>query len=109
MFNNLDVEKDRTRVKERFLQQMNKKTTLKDIGAMLDKFILDSKANTGQYYDPAVHTFEQPKQATKDHSNYDLHWKGAFASSFDKMQPLYLIDEDSKLDTTNARYNEFDK
>lgn len=62
---------------------MHKKTTLKDIGAMLDKFVLDSKANTGEHYDPAVHTFEQPHMAKKDLSNYDLHWKGVFAESFD--------------------------
>ena len=58
MFNSLDFLNDRARVKDRFLHQMNKKTTLKDIGSLLDRFVLDSKANTGKYYDPAVHTFE---------------------------------------------------
>jgi len=32
---------------------MNKKTTLEDIGLLLDDFVLDSKASMGNLYDPA--------------------------------------------------------
>mmetsp|Transcript_42638 Transcript_42638/g.57983 ORF Transcript_42638/g.57983 Transcript_42638/m.57983 type:complete len:218 (+) Transcript_42638:1731-2384(+) len=88
---------------------MHKKTTLKDIGAMLDKFVLDSKANIGENYDPIAHTFEQPHMAKKDLSNYDLHWKGVFAESFDKMKPLYMLDEDVEVDNRDARTQEDDK
>ena len=76
MFNYLDVDNDRGRATRRFLNKMNKKTTLKDIGYLLDKFMIESKANIGKYYDPAVHTFEKPHLATVDHDNTDLHWKG---------------------------------
>jgi small subunit ribosomal protein S9 len=42
-----DIRNDRYILRDRFLHEMNKKTTLKDIGAKLDEFILDSKANMG--------------------------------------------------------------
>lgn len=42
-----DVRNDRYVLRDRFLHEMNKKTTLRDIGAKLDEFILDSKANMG--------------------------------------------------------------
>lgn len=42
-----DIANDRYILRNRFLHEMNKKTTLKDIGAKLDEFILDSKANMG--------------------------------------------------------------
>jgi len=45
---------------------MNKKTTIEDIGGMLDKFILDSKAKTADYFDATKHVLEQPESGTKD-------------------------------------------
>jgi hypothetical protein len=53
MYNYLDYKSDRQRVRERFVHEMNKKTSLEDIGLLLDEFVLDSKANTGEYYDAA--------------------------------------------------------
>jgi hypothetical protein len=32
---------------------MNKKTTIEDIGLILDDFVLSSKAAMGEFYDPA--------------------------------------------------------
>jgi hypothetical protein len=43
MFNYADYDNDRARVKARFLKEVNKKTTLKDIGELLDKLILNEK------------------------------------------------------------------
>jgi len=45
MFDYFDYKNDRTRVRERFVQNMNKKTTVEDIGFLLDQWSLDSKAN----------------------------------------------------------------
>ena len=45
MYSYDDVEHDRYVLRNRFLHEMNKKTNLRDIGAKLDEFILDSKAN----------------------------------------------------------------
>ena len=61
MYNYLDYKSDRHRVRERFVNEMNKKTSLEDIGLLLDEFVLDSKANTGENYDAAQHLLEQPK------------------------------------------------
>lgn len=47
MYSYDDIANDRHILRDRFLHEMNKKTTLKDIGAKLDEFILDSKANMG--------------------------------------------------------------
>jgi hypothetical protein len=44
MYSYLDFDTDRSMVRTKFLQEMNKKTTLKDIGEILDKLVLDSKA-----------------------------------------------------------------
>ena len=49
MYNHLDYQSDRIRVRNRFLDQMNKKTTLKDIGETLDRLILDEKAEYNEY------------------------------------------------------------
>ena len=46
MYNYLDYDNDRKKIRDKFLNEMNKKTTLKDIGETLDKLILDEKANT---------------------------------------------------------------
>ena len=51
MYNYLDFDNDRARVRTRFLKEMNKRTTLKDIGETLDKLIYDSKAATWSQYD----------------------------------------------------------
>jgi len=51
MYNYLDYESDRVRVRERFLKEMNKKTTLEDIGRMLDKLLVDEKAADIKYWD----------------------------------------------------------
>ena len=44
MYNYLDYKNDRHRVRERFLKEMNKKTTIQDVGYLLDELVLDSKA-----------------------------------------------------------------
>ena len=37
---------------------MNKKSTLEDIGGLLDKWILDSKARKADNFDPVNHILE---------------------------------------------------
>ena len=46
MYNFLDYDNDRSRVRERFIKEMNKKTSLKDIGELLDKFIIDERGES---------------------------------------------------------------
>jgi hypothetical protein len=51
MYNYFDYDNDRIKVRERFLKEAEKKTTLKDIGDMLDKFIIDERADSLKYTD----------------------------------------------------------
>lgn len=44
MYNYLDYESDRYRIRERFARHCNQKTTIEDIGELLDELTLDSKA-----------------------------------------------------------------
>lgn len=66
MYNYLDYGHDRAKVRERFLNEMNKKTTIEDIGLILDDFVLSSKANLGEFYNPAQHLLEQPESGKTD-------------------------------------------
>lgn len=59
--------------------------------------ILKEKAEGYQYYDPAVHMYEYPKDATKDSSNYDFSWSGKVANALDPLKPL-LLDDPTELE-----------
>ena len=50
MYNYLDYDNDRTYVRNKFLKEMNKRTTLADIGETLDKIHYSSKANNYKHY-----------------------------------------------------------
>lgn len=75
MYSYDDFRHERKLLRNKFLNEMNKKTTLKDIGAKLDEFILDSKANLGNHYHAERHTFETPNAATRDQTTVDFDWK----------------------------------
>jgi len=55
MYNYLDFDNDRSRVREKFIFEMNKKTSLEDIGETLDELVLDSKAKNWKYYEINEH------------------------------------------------------
>jgi hypothetical protein len=44
MYNNLDFDHDRAIVRDKFLNEVNKRVSLKDIGETLDKLIYENKA-----------------------------------------------------------------
>ena len=75
MYNYADYDNDRENIRRRFIDEMNKKTTLKDIGESLDKFILDEKAENLKYWDPTKND-EPVKSATKDTTNFEMSWSG---------------------------------
>jgi hypothetical protein len=74
MFSQFDYDNDRSRVRQRFLDEMNKKTTLQDIGESLDKMLIDEKAAGIQFWDPSE--TEKVKSASKDKTNVELSWAG---------------------------------
>ncbi len=51
MFGYLEYDSDRTRVRNKFINEINKKTTLKDIGRLLDKFMLDEEGEMLRFKD----------------------------------------------------------
>ena len=51
MFDYLEYDSDRTRVRNKFINEINKKTTLKDIGRLLDKFMLDEEGEMLRFKD----------------------------------------------------------
>lgn len=44
MYDHLDYDNDRVKVRKKFLEEVNKRVTLEDIGETLDKLIYESKA-----------------------------------------------------------------
>jgi DNA-directed RNA polymerase sigma subunit (sigma70/sigma32) len=50
MYNYLDYDSDRHRVRQRFLLHANRKSTIEDIGELLDRYVLDSKARSAEFW-----------------------------------------------------------
>ena len=63
MYSYLDYDNNRHRLREKFANEMHKKTSLQDVGEKLDEFILDSKAKQADYWHADKHLLEQPDKA----------------------------------------------
>lgn len=97
MYDYMDFDNQRKNVRERFLNEMHKKTTLKDIGEKLDEFTYSSKAAIMDNWDDKTHILEQPVQAQKDKSDKDFDWYSSIIASFDPRTPTWL-DDPSQID-----------
>ena len=75
MYNFIDYDNDRTRVRNRFLAEMNKKTTLKDIGESLDRFLIDERGESFKFAD-LQNEEKEAKSAKFDLNNLELTWAG---------------------------------
>ena len=62
MYDYIDFDNERVNVRNRFLNEMHKKTTMQDIGEKLDEFIYSSKAAVllDGHWDSTKHLLEQP-------------------------------------------------
>lgn len=102
MYNFFDYDNDRSKVRQRLIdQQFAKTTTLKDIGAQLDKFLLDEKAEGLRYLnftDTDKHLNEQVASASKDTSSFEMSWTGRLFKDTDPLKPL-LLDDAAALDS----------
>lgn len=96
MYSFFDYDNDRARVRDRFLNEQHKKITLKDIGSMLDKFLLDERAESLRYLDPSEDAAKVPS-ASKDTSSFEMSWTGRLFRDNDPLRPL-LMDDPSSLD-----------
>jgi len=93
MYDYMDFDNDRTRVRTKFLNEMHKKTTVRDIGEKLDEFVLSSKASIADSWDMGKHILEEPKAPTKDRNQADFDWYESIVKTFDPKQPNWLDDE----------------
>ena len=93
MYSHLDFRNDRARVRERFVSTMNKKATLEDIGGLLDKVTLDSKARIADYFDPKKHALEQPEAPQRDHTEADFNFMESFLSTLEPIKPDFIDDQ----------------
>jgi|DEB0MinimDraft_12_1074336.scaffolds.fasta_scaffold44232_3 hypothetical protein len=63
MYNYLDFDNDRSKVRNKFLMEMNKRATLEDIGETLDELVIDAKAKNWKHYNLAEHHDAHSKRA----------------------------------------------
>jgi len=74
MYDNLDYDNERFEVREKFLTEMHKKTTVQDIGEMLDEFKYSSKAAIVDYWDHSQHILEEPIAPAQDKDQDEFDW-----------------------------------
>lgn len=92
MYHALDYDHDRARVRDKFLKEVNKRTTLADIGETLDKLVIDSKAAQWKHYDLSTDHDKQPGRASKDYTSEDFKWSGKLLRQLDPQTPLWIDD-----------------
>lgn len=92
MYNYMYFDHDRARVREKFLKEMNKRTTLLDIGEKLDKLVVDSKAANWKHYDLAENWNDEPERASRDYHSTDFKWSGKILRMMDPKAPLFIDD-----------------
>lgn len=66
MYDALDYDHDRVKVRSKFLEEVNKRVTLADVGETLDKLAYDSKGEYAKYYEIHKHHNTKPRSQTKE-------------------------------------------
>lgn len=97
MYSYLDFDHDRLRVRSKFLNEMNKRTSLADIGETLDQIHYESKADNFKHYNLSDHYNVEPQEPFKKHTSEDFKWSNRLLKSMDVKEPLF-IDDPSKID-----------
>lgn len=69
---------------------MNKKTSIRDIGEILDEMILDEKAKNWRHYNIAEHHNVKSRNAQKDYSSEDFKWSGRILKLIDPKSPFFF-------------------
>lgn len=76
MYDYLDYDHDRAKVRGKFLGEMNKKPSLADIGETLDKLHYESKAFNWKHYKLNEHHNVLPKEPFKKYNAEWFKWSG---------------------------------
>ena len=91
MYNYRDYENDRYQARERFSKEVSKRTNLRDVGKLLDKFILDDKAEMFHHYTPKEDLGALPPSAKRDVDSRSLHWSAMLFQEVDPLIPRKSI------------------
>jgi hypothetical protein len=94
MYNFMDYDNDRLKVRQKFLDQMNKRVDLRDIGEMLDELVIENKAKHYKHYDLREHYAQQPKRPTQDFTSNDFKWSGRLLKLIDAKAPYFIDNPD---------------
>lgn len=89
MYNHFDYENDRTRVRNKLAHKMHKKTTLKDIGEILDEMIFDEQQSTNN------HLKIEPESLNRDYHLHDLYASIKEITHAKKIKPSFVEDPES--------------
>lgn len=92
MYNHLDYDHDRAKVREKYLNEINRRTTLEDIGETLDQLVLDSKAKNYKYYNLAQDHDAQPESKSKSFGHDDFQWSSRILKQHDVKTPKWFDD-----------------
>lgn len=101
MYNYMDYDHDRAVVRNKYLKEMNKKTSLEDIGEILDDMVIDSKAANFKYYNLRDHHNATAERAKKDYTSEDFKWSGRLLGLIDPKKPI-VIDDPSLIHEAGA-------
>jgi small subunit ribosomal protein S9 len=107
MYNVLDYDSDRTKVRDQFLKDVTKRSSLADIGETLDKLTVASKAANYQYYKASEHHDAYPQRASRDFVSTE--WSAKLCRSTDPYSPSWLENPESnyaKPETTANKMEE---
>ena len=96
MYSYADFYQRRKVVRAKFIQEMDKKTTMEDIGENLDEIILDSKARYGKYYHAKKHFNEIPEIATHSYGSANFDWKERMMKNLDETRPSWFDDHSER-------------
>ncbi len=91
MFNYADFDADRSRARNKFLNEMNKRSSLADIGEHLDKLVVDEKARNLDHYSLSQRN-DQPYYSKQDLSSEDFKWSGKINKLIDPKTPPWIND-----------------
>ena len=93
MYDAMDFDHDRARVRRQFLKNVNQRTTLEDIGEELDKLVIDSKASNYKHYDLIEHHNTQPDSVNKEFGSDDFQWSKRLLKQHDPKTPNWYEDD----------------
>jgi len=94
MYNYLDFDNDRSKVRNKFLNEVHKRSNLADIGEQLDKIVINEKAEMLEFYDLKTYFNKEIRSAKEEHTSDDFKWAGKLSKLMDPKTPLFIDDTD---------------